>query len=234
MRQIDFSNIIQEAWYNYDDSRPIQNITDISAQVSTNHVYRVKLDDDDFVIAKLSYFGKFEHFKEDHGIINVMANNLPSPFQNFLARSLMKSNEVYTYRFTSNQIDSWVVFYNPIQIAEKLPRRFKRDQIVILAKELAKFHKACDKVKRVLPPYSKTLHTDIEHLLKILDSDRGQFEYRMHIKDLKRQCDLFFENTQKLNYSNFSKMPQDVFHHYNRGIHIHSSRKSQAGKRYKV
>ena len=215
MRLIDFKNIIEKAWLNYDDSRPIQSITDISAQVSTNYVYRVKLDEDDFVIAKLSYFGKFEHFKEDHTIINTMANNLPSPFQNFLARSLMKANEVYTYRFTSNQIDTWVVFYNPIQIAEKLPRKFNTDQIVTLAKELAKFHKVCDKIKRVLPTYSKTLHSDIEHLLRILDTEQGQFEYRMHIKDIKQQCDLFFENTQKLNYANFSKMP--VFIDWNIG-----------------
>ncbi len=215
MRQLDFTNIIQEAWFKYDNSRPIQSITDISALVSTNHVFRVNLEGDDIVIAKLSYFGKYEHFKEDHSTINALANNLPSPFQNFLARSLMKSNEVYTFRFTSGHLDAWVVFYNPIQIEEKLPRRFKADQIVTLAKELASFHKACYKVRGVLPSNSKTLHTDINHLLEILDSEQGQFEHRMHIDDIKRQCELFFENTQKLNYANFTKMP--VFIDWNIG-----------------
>ncbi len=215
MRQIDFTNIIQEAWFKYDSSRSIQSITDISALVSTNHVFRVILESDDIVIAKLSYFGKYEHFKEDHSIINALANNLSAPFQNFLARSLMKSNEVYTFRFSSGHLDAWVVFYNPISIAEKLPRRFKRDQIVTLARELANFHKACNKVKGVLPSYSKTLHTDINHLLDILNSEQGQFEHRMHIDDIKNQCELFFENTQKLNYSNFAKMP--VFIDWNIG-----------------
>jgi len=215
MRQIDFTNIIQEAWFRYDSSRSIESVTDISALVSTNHVFRVSLDSDDFVIAKLSYFGKYEHFKEDHSIINALANNLPAPFQNFLARSLMKANEVYTYRFTSSHLDAWVVFYNPIHIEEKLPRRFKADQIVTLARELANFHKACNKVKGVLPSNSKTLHTDVNHLLEILKTEQGQFEHRMHIDDIKQQCELFFENTQKLNYSNFTKMP--VFIDWNIG-----------------
>jgi hypothetical protein len=215
MRQIDFTNIIREAWHKYDSSRPIQSVSDISALVSTNHVFRVKLESDDVVIAKLSYFGKFGHFKEDHSIINALANNLPSPFQNFLARSLVKANEVYTFRLTNNQLDAWVVFYNPISIKEKLPRRFKKDQIITLAKELAKFHKACSKVSGVLPSYSKTLHTDINQLLNILDSEQGQFEHRMHIDTIKDQCDRFFEESQKLNYANFSKMP--VFIDWNIG-----------------
>ncbi len=215
MRQIDFTNIIQEAWSKYDNSRPIQSITDISALVSTNHVFRVKLESDDYVIAKLSYFGKFEHFKEDHSIINALANNLPAPFQNFLARSLMKANEVYTFRFTDSKLDAWVVFYNPILINENLPRRFNKDQIITLAKELANFHKACSNVSGVLPSYSKTLHTDINQLLGILDSEQGQFEYRMHIDTIKHQCDLFFEETQKLNYASFRKIP--VFIDWNIG-----------------
>lgn len=215
MRQIDFTNIIREAWYKYDSSRPIQMITDISALVSTNHVYRVKLENEDLVIAKLSYFGIYEHFKEDHSIINALANNLPAPFQNFLARSLMKSNEVYTFRLTSSQLDVWVVFYNPISIAEKPPRRFSTHQIVTIAGELANFHKACYKVKGVLPGNSKTLHIDINHLLEIVASEKGQSEHRHHIDDIRRQCDIFFEETQKLNYANFTKMP--VFIDWNIG-----------------
>jgi hypothetical protein len=52
-------------------------------------------------------------------------------------------------------------------------------------------------------------------LLGILDSEQGQFEYRMHIDTIKDQCDRFFEETQKLNYANFSKMP--VFIDWNIG-----------------
>ncbi|MCB0667339.1 MAG: hypothetical protein KDC80_16040, partial [Saprospiraceae bacterium] len=67
---IDFTEIVREAWLAYDNSRQIVRITDISAKVSTNHVYRIQFSDHSIIIAKLSYFGKYEHFVEDHTIIN--------------------------------------------------------------------------------------------------------------------------------------------------------------------
>ena len=97
MTFIDFNEIVSKAWNAYDASREIIRIEDISARVSTNHVYRITLQDQNFVVAKLSYFGKFEHFVEDHAIINAMANNLPEPFENFLARSLFKGSELFVY-----------------------------------------------------------------------------------------------------------------------------------------
>ena len=75
MTFIDFNDIVSKAWNAYDSSREIAQIEDISAKVSTNHVYRITLKDRNFVVAKLSYFGKYEHFVEDHAIINAMANN---------------------------------------------------------------------------------------------------------------------------------------------------------------
>ena len=55
--------IITKAWEGYDASKKIKSIDDISALVSTNRVFKVTFDDDDIVIAKLSYFGKYEYFK---------------------------------------------------------------------------------------------------------------------------------------------------------------------------
>ena len=88
MQFIDFTTIVKEAWQAYDDTRSIVRIVDISAKVSTNHVYRVTFEDESFIIAKLSYYGKLEHFKEDHTIIDVMSNNLPAPFENRSAKCL--------------------------------------------------------------------------------------------------------------------------------------------------
>ena len=64
MRFVDYLSIIRSAWNDFDSTRPIGLIEDISARVSTNHVFRVTLEGGGHVIAKLSYFGKFEHFKE--------------------------------------------------------------------------------------------------------------------------------------------------------------------------
>ncbi|RBQ56533.1 hypothetical protein DI458_41730, partial [Burkholderia contaminans] len=107
----------------------IRDIEDISAMVSTNHVYRITFDDDDIIIAKLSYFGKFEHFKEDHRIIQTLAINLLYPFENFLARSLQKNNRVYIYHHKHGKTDAWVVFYNPTRILQRLPRRLEENHI---------------------------------------------------------------------------------------------------------
>ena len=65
MRLKDYPAIIRKAWEGFDSSIGVKFVEDISAKVSTNHVFRVTLDNDDTVIAKLSYFGKYEHFKED-------------------------------------------------------------------------------------------------------------------------------------------------------------------------
>ncbi|WP_217452291.1 hypothetical protein [Mucilaginibacter humi] len=90
--------------------KTIKGIEDISAMVSTNRVFKVTFDDDDIVIAKLSHFGKYEHFKEDHRIIHSLSNNLLYPFENFLSKSLLKNNRVYIYHYKFRQTDAWGSF----------------------------------------------------------------------------------------------------------------------------
>ena len=75
--------------------RADQRVTDISAKVSTNHVYKLEFEDQRFIVAKLSWFGKYEHFKEDHNIIHVLGNSLTGQFENFLARSLTQITEAW-------------------------------------------------------------------------------------------------------------------------------------------
>ena len=49
-----FFSLIKSAWNDYDNSRKIKDISDISIKVSTNHVYRIILDDGSKIIAKVS------------------------------------------------------------------------------------------------------------------------------------------------------------------------------------
>ncbi|MEC7076830.1 MAG: hypothetical protein VXX08_02395 [Pseudomonadota bacterium] len=93
--QIDFLDIVAKAWQDYDSTRPVCSVDDISVLVSTNHVFRVRLQNGDLVVAKLSYFGRYEHFVEDHSLINALANNPPAPFDKFLSRSLLKKSTLY-------------------------------------------------------------------------------------------------------------------------------------------
>lgn len=215
MSFIDFTTIVQQAWQDYDSTREIARIVDISAKVSTNHVYRITFTDGHFIIAKLSYFGKYEHFVEDHSIIDTLSNNLPAPFENFLARSLAKGKFLYVYRFQNEILDAWVVFYRPIAIKKRLPKRLNDEQIEKLGEQVALLHKACFSIRNTLPPSSKTLKTDINHLLRILETDYGKFEHRMHIDEIKQQAELFINNSEKLQADNFEKIP--VFVDWNIG-----------------
>ena len=146
-----YTTIIKKAWEGYDQSKVIKEIEDISAMVSTNHVFRITFEDDDIIIAKLSQFGAFESFKEDHRIIHSLSNNLLYPFENLLAKSLLKNNRVYVYRYKHDKTDAWVVFYNPTRILDRLPNRLDENQIKKFGQQIGKFHKACSRVKNVLP-----------------------------------------------------------------------------------
>lgn len=212
---IDFTTIVKEAWNAYDNTREIIRIVDISAKVSTNHVYRVTFNDGSFIIAKLSYFGQYEHFVEDHSIIDTLSNNLPAPFENFLARSLAKGKYLFVYRFTNQILDAWVVFYRPIQIKKRLPLRLGLNQIVVLGEQVALFHKACHSIRNTLPPSSKTLSVDIDHLLRITETDQGKYEFRMHLDEIKEHSDIFLQNSISMGEGSLNKIP--VFVDWNIG-----------------
>ncbi len=171
-----FFEIVSEAWKDYDPSREIVAIQDISAQVSTNHVYKVSLPRREFVIAKVSFYGKFEHFVEDHQIINSLSNNLPFPYENFLSRAFMKGTKIYVYRYLESGLDIWVIFYRPIKVRSRLPKRLEEAQIIRLGQSFASFHEASHRIRNTLPPSSKTMQYDItELILKIRSSDQPIF-----------------------------------------------------------
>ncbi|MDX2304697.1 MAG: hypothetical protein NW226_17945 [Microscillaceae bacterium] len=217
MRTIDFSRIIKKAWANYKNPRKIVSIYDVSPQVSTNHVFEVSLDDGQKVYAKLSYYGKFEHFKEDHTIINILAKKLLPPYEHFLAHSLTKNGEVFTYRFHDRaaSLSAWVVFYQSVKIDQRLPRRLEEKHIQSLGRELALFHQACEAVQDELPHSSKTLSTDMEDLATRLETEIGQFEFWGHADLIRRQCSVFLNHLQKINYRKFRHIP--VFLDWNIG-----------------
>ena len=212
---MDYNVIIKKAWEGYDASKHIKDIEDISVMVSTNHVFRITFDDDDIIIAKLSHFGKFEYFKEDHRIIHSLSNNLLYPFENFLAKSLLKNNRVYIYHYKQGKTDAWVVFYNPTRIMERMPRRLDEHHIRKLGQQVGKFHKACGRIKNVLPKSSKTLRTDIYSLLHQLEINEKQFGTAMQVDFLKYHCETFLKNRSKYNMSSFEIIP--VFIDWNIG-----------------
>jgi len=212
---ISFLDIVRAAWADYDSSRQIASVVDISAQVSTNHVYRIRLTDRTTIVGKLSYFGKYEHFVEDHSIINALANNLPAPFEDFLARSLVKGRELYVYRHQEATLDAWVVFYRPVKVRERMPKRLDEDQIEQFATEFAHFHQACYRVRNTLPAAFKTAAADVEHLLELLETPERRFEFRGYESLIREHCALFTANTQNFVLDDLERIP--VFVDWNIG-----------------
>ena len=212
---INSTEILKAAWKGYDATRIIKSIEDISPMVSTNHVFKVIFTDDGFIIAKLSTFGKYEHFKEDHRIIHSLANNLLYPFENLLAKSLLKNNRVYTYRHRKGKTDAWVVFYNPSRVMQSMPRRLEQGHIRNFGKQIGKFHLACSRIRNVLPKSNKTLRTDINTLLDQLETDEKRFGNKEHVSLIKHHCEQFLKNRNKLNAGSFETIP--VFIDWNIG-----------------
>lgn len=212
---IDFIAIVEAAWQEYDPSRTVLSINDISAMVSTNHVFRLRLEDETKIIAKFSYFGTYDDFVEDHSLINALANNLPEPYDNFLSRSLLRKNQLFTYRHRDGLLDAWVVFYNPIRVAHKLPRVLNEQQIAMLGRELAHFHKTCYRLRNILPDWSKTLKGDLMRLLWHLDTEDGQFRHRGTADEIRRQIDVFDANMEELDAYKWESIP--VFVDWNIG-----------------
>ena len=207
IKQLNFNEIVLEAWENYDHSRKVVSINDISAKVSTNHVYKLKLENETVVIGKVSYFGTYKHFLEDHALVNALAINLPNPYDQFISRSLTKGNELYTFRFKQEFVEAWVVFYNPIKTRQLLPKILDKDQIRNLGAQAAKFHLACLNIKNVLPGWSKTLDHDLDHLLEICGTEMGSYEHRGNIKTIKDQINKFKEGYKNLNAETWEAIP---------------------------
>ena len=210
----DFITIVKYAWIEYDSSRKVKLITDISAMVSTNHVYKIDLVDKSFVIAKLSYFGKYEDFVEDHSIVNVLSTNLNYPFEHFLSRSLMKSNDIFIHRFKNELIDAAVVFYRPAKIKVRPAKKLSEEQIVKLGRQMAKFHKACHTIRHTLPPSSKSLKKDIGLIEAHVLSDDSKLSDK-HRNLIIKNCKEYLTTFSKLNIKKDDLIP--VFIDWNIG-----------------
>lgn len=215
MHQIDFEKVVKDAWQAYDASRPIRSIKDISARVSTNHVYRIKFEDGTSIIGKLSYFGTYEHFVQDHTIINALSNNLPAPFHDCLARSLFKGDKLYVYKTEEESVPMWVVFYRPIVVKHKLPARLQEEHIEKLGIEFAKFHRACTIVRNTLPSSSKSMKSDVIELLNYLETEEGEFEYGAMIHMIREHCQAFLNFYESSSHQHIPIIP--VFVDWNIG-----------------
>jgi Ser/Thr protein kinase RdoA (MazF antagonist) len=220
MELTDLPPIVQLAWESLGDARDIGACEETSPGVSTNGVYHLKLITPSgaragSVFAKVSSYGSYVHFRQDHVRIARFNELLASgPYARLLAPVLGKRGEAFTLEHDG----SWVVFYGEVQRRSLVPKILSDAQIDNLAAELARFHLASAELRGQLAPTWKTLGSDIASLYDQLDQ-RAFCEARRisagEARFLKAQCDAFLENAEALGYHAMPHIP--VLIDWNRG-----------------
>ncbi len=207
---------VHAAWEQYGDPRTITSLDEVSANVSTNRVYRLYLDDTSTLVCKVSSYGSYFLFVEDHERLRRCASLLDSTrFAGMLA-------DVWTGRPDPGRPDAgdhiytwydrtmWAVFYDDVPRAESLPKVLSVDLIRNLGREIGEFHLACTDLARNIPGGSKTVKSDAIHLLELLESPFAPKNYDLppeSIGLLWRHTHEFLERLVELGYDEWPKIP---------------------------
>ena len=199
---------VLDAWTALGDHRTIERSVDISATVSTNHVYRLGLSDGHELIAKTTIYGSYVHFRQDHRIITQFIRRLQDTrYRDFLAPVCKSgSGDVFTHRSGS----TWVVFYEKTPFYDFLPKVLTRQDIASFGREMAAFHSTATHVAPLLDSSWKSLGSDIATLYDVLSDPSWRAEHQVSDElesFLKTQCDLFLTNAERLGYHKFKKIP---------------------------
>jgi hypothetical protein len=205
--QTDIPDILLAAWEAYGDWRKLTAIDEISANVSTNRVYRLVLSDKKELIAKVSSYGAFVHFRQDHERINQWAALLRySRYRKFLAGVVERDGKIFTYK----QGHRWVIFYHKVDFYDFLPRLLSMPEVVAFGRELALFHRASRWAGQQLTPTAKTVGADIADLYDSLDDAEWRRTRGISPAEealLARHCDAFLENSDALGFHSWPKLP---------------------------
>jgi len=165
---VDAPRLLLGAWDALAIGQKLTHTEEISANVSTNRVYRLVREDGHEYVAKTSSYGSYVHFRQDHALINSWIEQLAyTRYRDFLARVLVKDGKVFTYREGAE----WVAIYEKAPFYDFLPKRLSDSMVAALGREMAEFHKASAKAARRMPPTWKTLGSDIATLYDFAGSD---------------------------------------------------------------
>ena len=199
---------ISAAWAAYGDRRSIVAVDEVSANVSTNRVYRIHLDDGSTAIGKVSSYGSYFLFYEDHDRLNRCARLLePTRFNGMLAEVWRQADgRIFTWYDQS----MWAVFYDDVARLDHLPRVLSVDQVHNLAREIAEFHLACTQIAPQIPAGSKTVKSDAIHLLDLLESPFAPRNFDLppeSIGVLWKHTHRFLERLIEVGYDEWPKIP---------------------------
>jgi hypothetical protein len=198
---------IAAAWAAYGDPRSIVRVDEVSADVSTNRVYRLHLDDGFTLVGKVSSYGSYFLFYEDHDRLSRCAELLQGTrFHGMLADIWHKDGHLFTWYDRS----MWAVLYDDVPRKDTLPRVLSVGQVQNLAREIAEFHLACTDLAPLIPAGSKTIKSDAIHLLDMLESPFASRNFSLppeSIGVLWRHTHRFLERLIEVGYDEWPKIP---------------------------
>ena len=202
---MDTPDIVAEGWDAWGDPRKLIGVDEISAAVSTNRVYRLRLEDGGTAVCTVSSYGSFVHFRQDHERIHQWCRGMRrTPWDGMLADVFHHDDTPFVHRAGP----AWLAFYEDVGAGEPLPPILGEEDIASLAREMARLHDASAKLG--LPPTWKTLGADIAVLRERLEHpawcnarDIGPASASF----LRDHCDAFLWNTERSGYHGFRKLP---------------------------
>lgn len=198
---------LHEAWVAYGDPRTIVGVHDASPRVSTNTVYRVDLDDGTRIFGKVSNYGSYFLFAEDHDRLFRCIRLLErTEFSEFLAPVLSVDDRPFTWYDGS----LWVAFYSEALKADTLPAQISSEQRTCLAEEIARFHRRCDEISPSIPATSNSIKSDAIHLLDLLSSPFAPRNFELPAEDigvLWRHTHDFLLELERIRYDSWRRIP---------------------------
>ena len=185
----------------------VQRVDNVSMMVSTNRVYRLHAESGQELFAKLSSYGSYVHFREDHQLIHQWATHLRhTPYEHFLAPIATLDGRPFTFR--SGQ--EWVAFYHKVPFYDFLPKCLSDGQVEALGREMALFHRESDRVASYMDGSWKSTGSDIARLYDLLGTPEFQHARGMSEQDadmVREHCDHFLERAGALGYHRMRRIP---------------------------
>jgi hypothetical protein len=199
--------VVDVAWEDYGDPRRLVSVFELSPMVSTNRVYRLTLDDESTAIAKVSNYGSFFLFAEDHDRLHRCHELLHGGrYEHFLADSLTTGSRPYIWYDGS----IWAVLYHEVPVRDRLPRVLTQVQIDNLAEEVATFHRTCSDIAPLVPPTSKTIKSDAIHLLDLVSERHAAARFGLdqsRLDVVRRHTHRFLVAVLESNYDYWQRIP---------------------------
>lgn len=200
------TSLVAGAWRALGDYRAIVSCREVSAKVTTNRVYDLRLEDGKHVIAKTSSYGNYVHFRQDHQLIHQWSQLLHGRHQNFLAHVVLKDGKVFCHR----QGEEWLAFYEKIPFYDFLPKVLTIPQVRSLGSEMAHFHRASARAAPRMNPSWKSMGSEVGTLHRLAGSTawRKRREFPDEAEHVVRHhCEEFLEQAEALGYHTMPKIP---------------------------